>query len=118
MNSILLLLVVGTVALVSIWKLLEPRVRKPSENDYLTVLSFIEWKAGRTVHLELETLLDGTVPVCQFCRDLHRMEDEGWVGHREGVDQNGVYKMFRKAPNESKVWHDAPVDPREEPVLV
>lgn len=117
MNSTLLLLVIGAVVVVGIWKLLEPRVRKPSENDYLNVLSFIEWKAGRTVHLELETLIDGTVPVCQFYRDLHRMEDEGWVEHREGVDENSIFKLFRRTSNDKGIEAILPHSPKQEPVF-
>jgi hypothetical protein len=70
-----------------------------TDDDYLEVLSFTEWKSGWTIHSELENLLGKSVSLSSFYVTLLRLTREGFVEKREINNEDGPTLEFRKIRN-------------------
>lgn len=79
--------------------------------DYLYVLSFTEWKAGRQVKIEMEQKHHGWLSYSDVYLALRKLEEDGLVEHRDELedfeDDGQVIKLprrdFRKKPGGIKV---------------
>ena len=72
---------------------------KATDDDYLEVLSYTEWKSGWTIHTELESLLGKSVSLSSFYVTLLRLTREGLVEKRGSQDKDGPLLEFRKIRN-------------------
>lgn len=93
--QIILLIVIVLVFLIWFLCLFFPGTRI-SDYQFLDALSFSEWRKGREVAKRLEKMYGGHMSYGRLYTTLSRLEEEGLVEHREGKDDCGPWKEFRK----------------------
>ncbi len=74
---------------------------RATDDHYLEVLSFTEWKNGETIMLELEHLLGESISISDLYVTLHRLTCEGIVEKRESHSEGELVLEFRKIKNKS-----------------
>jgi len=65
-----------------VWKFLHRKQAIVDRYEYLEILSFQEWKAGRLIKKEMEGLKGGWIDSGTFYIDLYLLEEEGLVERR------------------------------------
>lgn len=86
------------LALILVWKFLRRNHAEVDKYEYLEVLSYTEWKAGRTIRKELEKLKGGYLGGVEVYHNLAELAEEGLVEFRDLEDEDGKLREFRKKP--------------------
>jgi hypothetical protein len=66
------------------------------QEEFLEVLSHTEWKAGRNILKEFNTLKGTNVSYNRFYRMMRNLTEDGLIEARENLDEFGRRREFKK----------------------